>query len=58
MILQPPSITKSFGAASIPVNGTTTLTFSINNPNVVAINDKLYRYAACWIAGGGNTGCD
>ena len=38
IILEPPQITKSFGAAAIPVNGTTTVSFSINNPNVVAIN--------------------
>ena len=38
IILEPPQITKSFGAATIPINGTTTVTFSINNPNVVAIN--------------------
>ena len=41
MILEPPQITKSFGAASIPVNGTTTVNFSINNPNVVAINGSF-----------------
>jgi uncharacterized repeat protein (TIGR01451 family) len=31
--LPPPTITKSFGAASIPVNGSTSLTFSITNPD-------------------------
>jgi uncharacterized repeat protein (TIGR01451 family) len=41
IILEPPQITKSFGAASIPVNGTTTVNFSINNPNVVAINGSF-----------------
>jgi CSLREA domain-containing protein/uncharacterized repeat protein (TIGR01451 family) len=41
VILEPPQITKSFGAASIPVNGTTTVSFSINNPNVVAINTSF-----------------
>ena len=41
MILEPPQITKSFGAATIPVNGTTTVSFSINNPNVVAINGSF-----------------
>lgn len=31
--LLPPTITKAFGAASIPNNGTTTLSFTISNPN-------------------------
>jgi uncharacterized repeat protein (TIGR01451 family) len=41
VILEPPQIAKSFGAAFIPVNGTTTVNFSINNPNVVAINGSF-----------------
>ncbi len=31
--LAPPTITKNFGAASIVLNGTTTLTFVLTNPN-------------------------
>jgi hypothetical protein len=30
---QPPTFTKAFGAATIPVGGTTTLTFTLVNPN-------------------------
>ena len=43
----PPTISKAFGAANIPVNGSTTLTFTITNPNPatdltnVSFNDNL-----------------
>jgi uncharacterized repeat protein (TIGR01451 family) len=46
-VASPPTITKSFGAASIPRNTNTTLTFVINNPNTnvaltgVAFTDNL-----------------
>ncbi|MBZ5530010.1 MAG: DUF11 domain-containing protein [Acidobacteriia bacterium] len=46
-VATPPTITKSFGAASIPLNGTTSLSFTINNPNTgttltgVAFTDNL-----------------
>jgi len=41
IVLEPPSITKLFGAATIPVNGATSLSFSIVNPNVVTINSSF-----------------
>jgi uncharacterized repeat protein (TIGR01451 family) len=47
IVATPPSITKAFGAAVIPLNGTTSLTFSITNPNTsltlngVAFTDNL-----------------
>jgi uncharacterized repeat protein (TIGR01451 family) len=36
-VIEPPSIIKVFGAPSIPLNGVTTLGFTITNPNTVAV---------------------
>ncbi|MGC2696749.1 MAG: CSLREA domain-containing protein, partial [Candidatus Angelobacter sp.] len=36
-VVAPPTISKGFGAASIPLNGTTTVTFTISNPNNPAV---------------------
>jgi len=46
-VLSPPTINKAFGAASIPVGGSTSLSFTIQNPNTgngltgVAFSDTL-----------------
>jgi len=46
-VITPPAITKSFGGATLPLNGSTSLTFTINNPNTtqtlsgIAFTDSL-----------------
>jgi mucin-19 len=35
-VISAPTLTKAFGATSIPLNGATTLTFTVNNPNTTA----------------------
>jgi len=32
-VVSPPTLSKAFGAASVPVNGSTSLTFNVSNPN-------------------------
>jgi uncharacterized repeat protein (TIGR01451 family) len=43
-VIAPPTISKQFGAANIPVNGTTTMTFTLTNPaaNTVAENGVAF----------------
>jgi uncharacterized repeat protein (TIGR01451 family) len=43
-VVAPPSLTKAFGAASIPVNSTTTLSFTVTNPaaNKVALTGVAF----------------
>ncbi len=41
VVLQPPSITTSFGATTMPINGTTTVSFSVTNGNTVSINGSF-----------------
>src|SRR5262249_14175052 len=46
-VVQAPTVTKAFGAASVPLNGSTSLTFNFSNPNSstalvgTALNDSL-----------------
>ena len=44
-VLTPPTITKSFNPASILVNGTTTLTFVIANPNGIGLTGLAFTDA-------------
>src|SRR5262249_49163913 len=45
--INPPSITKAFGASILSLNGSTSLTFTLNNPNTnqtlncITFNDSL-----------------
>ena len=41
-VASPPTISKAFGAASIPVNGSTSLSFTINNPNTIGLSGVAF----------------
>ncbi|MGH9830202.1 MAG: hypothetical protein ACREDR_43890, partial [Blastocatellia bacterium] len=62
-VLSPPSISKMFGAPNIPPGGTTTLTFTITNPNPsdqltgVAFTDPLPSGLAVDSTPGASTSC-
>lgn len=41
----PPTLTKSFSPSLIPINGTSTVTLSVTNPNTVALNGVVIHDA-------------
>ena len=42
-VATPPTIVKAFGAASIPVGGTSTITFKISNPNAFSLSGLTFN---------------
>ncbi len=58
----PPTITKAFGAPSVNINGTTTLSINITNPNAtaltgVAVSDTLPAGLLIGVPVGGTSNC-
>ena len=41
-VASPPTISKAFGASSIPYNGSTSLTFTITNPNTIGLTGLAF----------------
>ncbi len=63
LVLAPPTLTKTFGAANVNINGTTSLTFTVTNPNAgtaitgVAFTDTLPAGLAIDIPNGLTSNC-
>src|SRR5262249_57543835 len=41
IVLQPPSIAKSFSPATVAINADSVLTLNLTNPNVIAIDENF-----------------
>ena len=50
-VISPPTISKTFGASTIPLNGVTTLTFALGNPNIAAVFGDSFGFVDTLPAG-------
>jgi len=51
VVIGPPSIAKAFGAAAVPLNGTTTLTLTVTNPAANTVAEAGVAFADSFPAG-------